>query len=64
MISPVARDRKALAVHLLPDLAHAVHPEIIGEDPDHLWLQILIAPGTIRQALWITPPCDALVMGG
>jgi hypothetical protein len=38
---------EALAVHLPPDLAHAVNAEILGKDAHDLRLQILITPGTI-----------------
>src|SRR5262249_40444531 len=34
---------KALTVHLPPDLAHAVHAEILGKDAHDLGFQILIA---------------------
>jgi hypothetical protein len=42
-----ASDSEALAVHLPPDLAHAVHAEILGKDAHDLGFQIMIAPGAI-----------------
>lgn len=38
---------EALAVHLPPDLTHAVNAEILGEDAHDLGLQALIAPDPI-----------------
>ncbi len=57
-------DRKALAVHLPPDLAYPIDAEVLGKDAHHLRLQILIAPGTNREPRWIAPLCDTLTVAG
>ena len=57
-------DSETLTVHLPPNLPHAVHAEILGKDAHNLGLEILIASGTIRQALRVMPLCDTLVVGG
>ena len=51
-----AGDRNALAGELPPDLAHAIDPEVLLEHPSDLGFQGLIALGTARQLLGISPP--------
>jgi hypothetical protein len=59
-----AGDIEALAAQLVPDLAHAVDAPVLFEDTADLGAQGFIAAGTVRQASWISPLRQMIIVGG
>ena len=59
-----AGDIEALAAQLVPDLAHAVDAPVLFENTADLGAQGFIEAGAVRQAGWISPLRQMIIVGG
>lgn len=63
-LDSAACDRKALAHHLAPDLAHAIHTEVFGKHAGDFRLENLLPLRPRRQPRRILSLRDVLAVGG